>query len=167
MIIAAFSGVGKTTFAKLYPDKVIDFCCMPYKYERNDIKVFSEADKADPDMDFIFGWEKDYVEAIKQNMSKDKILLIPSDFRVLSLLRKDSIPYLLCYPEREAKEEYHRRFIERGNSENFIDIFIGGWDNFIDSLEGDPYGKHIVLDSDQFLSDVINVDAHLTDEIKK
>jgi hypothetical protein len=140
---------------------------MPYKYERNETKRFSEADKADPNLDFIFGWEKNYVEAIKRNMSDDKILLIPLDFRVLSLLRKDSIPYLLCYPEREAKEEYHKRFIERGNSENFIDIFIGRWDNFLDSLESDSYGKHIVLDSDLFLSDVINVNALLKDEINE
>jgi len=110
---------------------------------------------------FIFGWQKNYVKAIKQNMSNNKILLIPSDFLVLSLLKKEGIPYILCYPKRDAKEVYHKHFLNRGNSENFIDIFIGGWDKFIDALENDCYGRHIVLEAQQFLSDVINVDALL------
>ena len=115
------------------------------------------ADKANHDLDFIYGWEKSYVKAIKQNMTDDKILLIPSDYKVLSLLEIESIPYILCYPKRDAKEIYHKRFIERGNSEGFIDIFIGGWDLFIDALEEASYGTRIVLEQNQFLSDVINV----------
>ena len=31
-IIAAFAGTGKTTLAMRYPDLVIDFVAMPYKY---------------------------------------------------------------------------------------------------------------------------------------
>ena len=31
-IIAAFAGTGKTKLAAMYPDLVVDFVCMPYKY---------------------------------------------------------------------------------------------------------------------------------------
>jgi len=158
MIIAAFTGAGKTTLSKLYPQTVIDFTCMSYKYYLDEDKEPTETCKADPNLDFRFGWEKDYVQAIKQHMSDYRILLIPSDRLVLLLLEKEGIMYTLCYPKREAKEEYHKRFIERGNSNHFIDIFIGRWDYFMDTLESDSYGKHIVLDSDQFLSDVIDVE---------
>jgi len=163
MIIAAFAGVGKTKLAELYPQKVVDFCCMPYKYVLDEDEPFTEENKANLSLEFIFGWQKNYVKAIKQNMSNDKILLIPSDFIVLALLKKEGIPYILCYPKRDAKEVYHKRFLNRGNSENFIDIFIGGWDKFMDALENDCYGRHIVLEPNQFLSDVINVDALLAD----
>ena len=52
MIIAAFSGTGKTTLASLYPQTVIDFTCMPYKYHLDDDKEADyEACKANPDHD--------------------------------------------------------------------------------------------------------------------
>ena len=53
MIIAGFSGIGKTTLAKLYPYKVIDFVCMPYKYNLGENEVLTEADKANHDLDFL------------------------------------------------------------------------------------------------------------------
>jgi len=162
MIIAGFSGIGKTILATLYPQSVIDFVCMLYKYKVDENEVFTEASKASLDYEFIFGWEVNYVKAIKQNMSDDKILLIPSDFRVLSLLENEDIQYILCYPKREAKETYHKRFIERGNTQYFLDIFIGRWDEFMDNLEDDSYGRRIVLEPDQFLSDVIDVNELLT-----
>jgi len=135
---------------------------MPYKYNLDENDVLTEADKASLCLEFIFGWEKSYVEAIKQNISEDKILLIPSDYKVLKLLEKEGIQYMLCYPQRRAKRIYEKRFIKRGNSENFIEIFIGGWDQFMDTLEEDSYGKHIVLKPNQFLSDVIDVDKLLS-----
>jgi len=161
MIIAGFSGIGKTTLAALYPQSVVDFVCMPYEYKVDENEVFTEASKASFDYEFIFGWEENYVKAIKQNMSNDKILLIPSDFRVLSLFKKEAIQYIICYPKREAKKTYHKRFIERRNTQYFIDIFIGRWNDFMDNLEADSYGRHIILEPDQFLSDVINVNELL------
>jgi hypothetical protein len=166
MIIAAFAGTGKTTLANLYPRIVIDFCCMPYKYHIDKDNEFTEANKASFDFDFHEEWPYNYVKAIKQNISGNKVLLIPSDRYVLSLLEKDRINYTLCYPQRNAKEIYYKRFIDRGNSENFINIFISKWDNFMDILEADSYGKHIVLEPDQFLSDVIDIYALLEQEKK-
>ena len=137
---------------------------MPYKYHLDDDKEADyEACKANPDHDLQDDWPENYIDAIKQNLSRNKILLIPSDWRVLALLKNEGIQYTLCYPKRDAKEIYHNRFITRGNTEVFIDIFIGGWDGFINSLESDRYGHHIVLESDQYLSDVIDVKAYLAE----
>jgi len=157
MIIAAFAGTGKTTLASLYPQKVVDFICMPYKYYLDKNEVDDEACKANSDYVLHNDWPYNYVQAIKQNLDNDKILLIPPDIYVLLLLRGEGLPYTICYPEKEAKEIYRNRFIARGNTEEFIDIFIGGWDKFIDSLENDRYGKHIILEADQYLSDVVEV----------
>jgi hypothetical protein len=63
----------------------------------------------------------------------------------------------LAYPQRDAKGVYHKRFIDRGNSEVFINIFIGNWDCFFDMLEKDPCDMHIVLQPQQFLSDAIDL----------
>jgi hypothetical protein len=153
-VIAAYAGTGKTTAAKLYPDAVIDFVCMPYKYVLDDdTGPIGEEDKANHGYDMQYDWPRNYVEAIKEAISGEKYLLIPTDLYVLALLRQENIPYWLVFPQRSSKEAYRKRFLDRGNTDIFIDIFIGGWDNFIFAFEQDDYGRHIVLEPHQFLSD--------------
>jgi hypothetical protein len=158
MIIAAYAGTGKTTLSRLCPETVVDFVCMPYKYVLDPISdgMDSESCKADPDNVMRDDWPLNYIEAIQAALEDQKLLLIPTDLHVLWLLRQEEIPYCLCYPQRSAKEIYRRRFMDRGNTEQFIDVFIGGWDGYITAFERDAYGKHIVLRDDQFLSDVLN-----------
>ena len=153
MIIAAYAGTGKTTLANNRPHEFTDFVCMPYKYEL-DSEDSGEAGKANTDNVMRDEWPYNYVAVIEENMNGEKHLLIPTDPHVLMLLQAKNIPYILCYPKRESKEEYRRRFISRGNTQDFIDIFIGRWDNFIDSFEQDDYGKHLILEPDAYLVDV-------------
>jgi hypothetical protein len=155
MIIAGYSGIGKTTTAKLRPQEVVDFVCMPYKYYLDKDKLIDESCKANPDYVMRREWPFNYISAIKSAFDDSKVLLIPSDIFVLNLLSCEEIPYFLCYPERSAKEVYRKRFLERGNKKEFIDIFIGRWNEFITSFEEDEFGSRIVLRSDQYLDDVI------------
>lgn len=163
MIIAAFAGTGKTTFASMYPDKVIDFVLMPYKYYLDPDKDEGEAGKANFDNEMQLEWPYNYVEAIKTTLDEmdagdeKKIILIPSDSCVLSLLREKGIEYSLCYPQRDAKEIYRQRYIDRGNTEDFLSIFIDRFDRFMDALESDPCGHHIVLQPEQYISDKVAV----------
>ena len=157
MIIAAYAGTGKTYFASLYPQKVIDLVCMPYKYIINSNNIFDESSKANIDDVLNPNWPLNYLLAIKNNLQSDKIILIPPDYFILMLLKSENMQYYICYPQRNIKEQYLKRYIDRGNNANFIDIFIGRWDEFIDSYEKDSFGKHIVLQANQFLSDVIEV----------
>jgi len=159
LIIAAHAGCGKTTLAAMHPDKVIDFVAMPYKYYLDDDfdEGKSEGAKANFDNVMREDWPWNYVRAIKEVLGDGKVIVIPSDFRVLLLLGGEGIPYTLCYPAREAKEVYRQRYFDRGNSEEFLDIFIGGWDNFLDLLESDPSSNHVVMQPHQFLADVIEI----------
>jgi len=82
----------------------------------------------------------------------------PPDSSVLMFLELDQVPYFLCYPHRNVKPVYQKRYIERGNSNNFLDIFIGRWDAFMYALESNNCAaKHIVLDPQQYLSDVVEI----------
>ena len=160
MIIAAYSGVGKSTFASMHPSNVVDFVCMPYKYfldteGKNNNEL--ESCKANPDNAMRPDWPYNYILAIKKILDRFKIILIPSDSRVLNLLRAENIPYILVYPQRDAKYDYLKRFIGRGNTDIFISIFIGYWDNFLDALENDPCERRITLQPHQFLADVIDI----------
>ena len=154
MIIAAYAGTGKTTLAEKYPQAVVDFVCMPYKYILKE-GISDESSKADPNNVMQYEWPYNYIDAIKSALPGGKILLIPSDWLVLRLLEQNKFHYTLCYPVRSAKEIYHQRYLNRGNSIDFINIFIGQWDRFMDLLEQDNYGQHIVLKAHQFLGDAV------------
>jgi hypothetical protein len=155
MIVAAHAGTGKTTLASMFPDQVTDLVCMPYKYYLPENGEDTESVKADPDLTMREEWPLNYVSAIKEALEGGKILLIPPAWNVLIRLEMERIPYILCYPRRDAKEVYRQRYITRGNSEAFLSIFIDGWDKFMDTMEADTYGRHIVLEPHEFLGDVL------------
>ena len=156
MIISAYAGTGKTMLAAKYPEKFIDFVSMPYKYYLKSDCSNHEACKGNFDNIMQEDWPYNYIKAIKDVLTNDNFLLIPSDIRVLSVLQQEDIPYILCYPNRDAKEVYRKRYLDRGNTESFIEIFIDGWDRFLDHFEKDNYGKHVILQSQEFLSDVVD-----------
>lgn len=157
-IIAAHAGTGKTILAINYPDNFVDFVCMPYKYYLPDEEpVEREASKADWSLDMREDWPENYVRAIAQELTQhDKFLLIPPAMNVLSSLAKMGIKYFLVYPRRDAKDEYHERYINRGNNEEFMCIFVDGWDRFINSFETDVHGVHIILEHGKYLSDALS-----------
>jgi len=155
-IVSAFAGVGKTTLAAKHPSAFNDLTLGAYKYViESEVSADSERAKACPDTEMNLDWPNNYIAAIKEVLKSEKTILIPSDRLVLMLLQFEEVPYYLCYPQRKLKEEYQKRYIARGNSDHFLEVFIGGWDLFMDSLESDSYGKHIVLKEGQFLSDIV------------
>jgi len=167
-IIAAHAGTGKTTLAKMHPERHVDFVAMPYKYylSNGDIED-AEHRKADFSLEMQKEWPQNYIDAILHELEQhDKILLIPSTGNVLQSLAAAGIAYFLCYPRRELKEEYCKRYELRGNSEDFLFVFIDGWDGFMDSLEADRHGEHIVLEEDAYLSDVFCEKGLYADNIK-
>jgi len=158
LIIAAHSGTGKSTLCKMYPNLFTDFTCAKYKYiVPNDfISTDDESLKASFLHEFRLHWQYDYVGAIMRSLGR-KILVIPSERKVLELLEFEGIRYTLCYPERLAKDIYRQRYIDRGNNENFLEVFVDDWDRWIDCLEDTPADTRIVMQPQQYLSDVINI----------
>ena len=160
-IVAAHAGTGKTTLAKQRPDIFVDFVSMPYKYHVPDNYTAEESEscKADPDYELNMDWPENYVEAIMSELgNSEKMLLVPPDWRLLWMLEREEIQYILCYPENteEAKTTYRERYLSRGNTEHFLEIFIDGWDQFMVSLETNKYARHIVLKPHQFLTDIVD-----------
>jgi len=161
MIVAAFAGTGKTYFASHHPDIAVDLVITPYKYILDPEVTYDESSKASHNSEMNPEWPFNYVEAIRKCPS-DKITLIPSDWRVLRKLEKEKIPYYLCYPKKKAKKVYRKRYIKRGNPQEFLSIFIDGWKSFMDILRKDTYGKHIILRPKQYLNDVLDIKAILS-----
>ena len=159
-IVAAHAGTGKTTLAKLYPDRFVDFVSMPFKYDLPEEfdENENESSKADPNHELNISWPYNYFDAIKTEInSSDKILLVPPDQRLMWMFRSEDIPFVLCYPENTtaAKAAYRERYTKRGNTDRFLEIFIDGWDGFMKTLTAETFPRHIILKPHQYLTDIV------------
>ncbi len=164
MIVAAYAGTGKSEFCKRYPSEAIDLICMPYKYI-NFYEVANElSDEEDikANMDLVLrpNWENDYYDELKRlnNKYPEKLIIIPTIKSIMSRLKEDDIPYTVVYPNRDCKEEYRQRYINRGNNQSFLDVFIEGWDVMLDGLDC-LGGVVIEIEEGQYLTDVIQPKA--------
>ena len=181
MIYAAYAGTGKSYFCQENPE-AIDLICMPFKYTNlSEVSGNMESDregeqiKANPKLTLRNYWVLYYYWAIKYLLyyCPEIPLVIPTIDLILDFLEADQIPYTLIYPEKNLKDEYEKRYKNRGNTEEFLDIFIGQWEFRIEELEqrNSPLTKHIVLQEGQYLSDVISCvdgcDVYKNQQIEK
>jgi hypothetical protein len=56
--------------------------------------------------------------------------------------------------QRIRQRRIQKKIAQRGNTEEFIDIFIGRWYNFMISLRHDAYGAQIIMSEEEYLLDV-------------
>ena len=132
MIYAAFCGTGKSYLANTFPNDYIEFEC--WKYQGSD-------------------FPNNYIREI---ISKDaKYIFISTNPIVLKELNKLGYEIQLCYPKNELKEEYFKRYVERGSSSDFLEMLDANWDKWLDELKNETYCNHIVLDKNEYLSKYI------------
>lgn len=159
MIFACYAGCGKTTAAKMMDD-VLDLELVPYKYkfpDDYDAEQYSEADKAICQYDMNWNYSTDYVDAVEKYMKEYKHILIPTDLRVIDELKDRGIDFITILPDyRQAdmKEHYEKRYRDRGNGEEFVDIFIGMWDMWMKNI-CEVSTRMEYLDREQYVADVI------------
>lgn len=160
MIIAAYAGTGKSTFAAQTEDTV-DLPIMPYRWilppidkppakleelEREKGAIFRLADPRFP---------LNYLAEILKAERAHKFVLIPTNGEVILRLQEDyGRNVLLCYPEDACREEYRKRFLSRGNSDCFLTLFIDGWNRVLDPLRENGRGVHIVMGPGTYLADL-------------
>ena len=90
MIIAGYSGIGKTYYAD-HTEGVLDFHIVPYKYrflEGYDPSTYTEADKARNDLEFDPDYPTLYCHDLIKYKDEYEHVVIPSDPRVLALTQK-------------------------------------------------------------------------------
>lgn len=153
------SGCGKT-FASQQRNDVLDFAIGEYKYLhplKFSTLLESEQVKA-CDGELNPEWPWNYIDAVMQAYGEKRYryIFVPVITRLADVLRMNEIPYTLVYPDLSLKREYKKRYIERGNNEGFLEVFIGHWEywNTIFKVMMCP-DKRIVLQSGQYLTDVL------------
>ena len=142
VVCAAFPGTGKSYYchngdwSQYVPE---GFCC------DSDSSKFDKSN-----------FPQNYMEHIKQRIAdKYARIFVSSHKEIRDSLVSNGINFVLIYPDKSLKQEYISRYKKRGNSEQFITLLENNWDNWIDDCEAQKGCKHIVLNSGQFVSNVV------------
>lgn len=133
-LYAAFCGTGKTHVCNKTNIKAIEIEFWKYKEKR---------------------LEKQYIEDIKNNIEKQEYIFISTEPDGLKLLYREGFDITLIYPNNKLRNEYLDRYIERDSPYDFIGTYMKHWDIWINELKKQNYCSHIVLESGQYLQDVI------------
>lgn len=134
VIISGFPGIGKTHFSQNSNLSVSD----------SDSSHFPKK-----------GFPENYIEHIKSWREHTDYILVSSHKEVREALQKEGIHFKLVYPSRDQKQDYIKRYKERGSSDAFIKLIDMNFDNWINEMAVQRFGEHVILKKGQYLSDVI------------
>jgi len=157
MIIAAYAGTGKSTLASK-AENIKEIFSMPYSWilpkQGGDRQTKDEVEKGamyhvhDPRYPYNF-----VLEVLKAEKEYGCVI-IPSVDRVIKILQEEyGRMVVVCYPEDGLEEEYRQRYIERGNTKEFLKLFVEDMYSFIEPLKENTEAHHIVLHSGEYLLD--------------
>lgn len=153
IVIAGFGGVGKTELAKKYKN-VIDLESIFWKWQYNERHMNIEEYKSGNDRIPNPNFPQNYIEAIKENQKKYDIVLIAYSTIICRAVKENNVSFLLCYPDKEAKDIYIERYRKRGNNECFINKNIESFEEAVDILEKRVESK-IVLHGNEVLEEYL------------
>lgn len=134
-LISAFPGTGKTRYFNNNTD------CLD-----SDSSKFDKAN-----------FPNNYIKHIKDNIGKVSYIFISSHKEVREALEKNSLYFTLIYPDISLKREYLERYKQRGSPESFISLLDKNWDIWINQLLKQENCGHIILRSNQFISDILEI----------
>lgn len=134
LIVSGFPGIGKSTVAQNSSLRVQD----------------SDSSKFPKD-----GFPANYIEHIQATYHSHDITLVSSQQLVREALVAAHLDFWLVYPKADLKHAYLRRYARRLSPPNFIKMMDENWDSFIESCEAQTGAKHIRLESQQYLENVI------------
>ena len=127
IIISGFPGVGKSFLGK-NNDDFIDL----------DSSRYAGEDK----------WQR-YKERIEDALGIYKYIFVSSHQETRDILKELGLKYYVVYPDKNLKEEYLKRYKERGSKEDFIDLMDKSFESFVDSIENNsPNGVKVKLTKD-------------------
>jgi adenylate kinase family enzyme len=128
MIIMGFPGVGKTTFAKKYPDLAIDLESSNFCYTKESLQKLrakglnNENIKGNPNRVKVKNWRKLYLKSIEENLKKYKFIFTSQDSSFIEHFKNENI--LIILPQPQDIEIYKNRYENRGNTPEWIDSVL-------------------------------------------
>ena len=151
IIIAGFSGIGKTTVGKKY-ENVIDLDASQYVYDEKDLlnidieKRKGEYRKPNPN------WPGNYIDAIKTAMNSYDVILVWDREDIIEEYIKNKFNFVVCYPSKNDLDNYVQRYKNRGNQEKYIKMKLSQYNNRIKLYDKLNLEK-IILDNNETIED--------------
>lgn len=153
LIIAGFSGIGKTTLGKKYKN-VIDLDSAEYAYDDTDISYLSLEQRKGMSRKKNKNWPENYIKAINEAKEKYDYVLVWDRLDIINEYIKNNIDFILCYPSYSSLDIYKQRYKDRGNSNVYIEKKIKEYDEkmkFFNKLNVEK----IVLDGNDTLENYL------------
>jgi hypothetical protein len=114
MLVAGFPGTGKSSY-----------CYRDADYMPQGFATDSDSSKFDK-----ANFPQNYIEHIKEKISEGYArIFISSHKEVRDALVENGLEFTLVYPKKELKEEYLKRYKERGSPDGFINLISNNWDS--------------------------------------
>jgi hypothetical protein len=103
-------------------------------------------------------WPKDYLDHIidLKDSQRYEIIFVSCHKEVREALYEENIPYVLVYPSLKSLEAYSSRYLERGNSNEFIELLKKNWADWVNGCREEEnvlFKKE--LWSDEFLGNKV------------
>lgn len=135
LVISAFPGCGKShLFRNKGERKILD----------SDSSTFDKSK-----------FPENYIDHIKSNLGKVDIILVSSHKVVRDALVDKGIDFTLVYPNRDIKDEYIQRYIDRGNDDKFVELLRNNWNTWMNELDSQNGCRKEELKEGEYLSDII------------
>jgi len=130
-IISAFPGTGKSYYHKNHHETTLD----------SDSSLFSWTTEfglkvRHPD------FPANYIQHIKENIGKYEFIFVSSHKEVRDALLDSCIFFYLVYPDECRKEDFLKRFRDRGSPESFVSLLSDNWEKWIKECDFCKYGCH-------------------------
>jgi len=136
-VISGFPGVGKTNayeILKARGVKVLD----------SDSSTFDKTH-----------FPENYLDHIETKLAEGYTLFVSTHDTVRKGLEERGIRHIIVYPREAMKDEYMRRYQERGSPEGFLSLMNEKWDDFLASCQQSRADLHIKLGPNRYLSDIL------------
>ncbi|MEG0873589.1 MAG: serine hydrolase domain-containing protein [Clostridia bacterium] len=156
IIISGFPGIGKSKLYKEqgnYREKILEL----------DSKAFSRLKNGDKNKNFVH----QYLKKIKSNIGKVDVIIISQGQEVRQALDESNISYILVYPDKSLKNEYIKRYIAQGRTEEFVKRVSRDFEDWVKEIENYS-GVKFKLNENEHLKDILLVKniLHLKDECR-
>lgn len=153
LVIAGFSGIGKTELAKKY-NNVIDLDSADYAYDNSallHLPLEARKGKKRPSNPM---WPDNYISVIKESLVKYDLVLVWDREDIIEEYFNNGINFVLCFPDKSDLDNYISRYRKRGNSEEYIKMKLEQYDfkmPFFERLNVDK----IILKDNETLEDYL------------
>ena len=140
LIIAAFPGTGKSYCVTNESDKfdgILDSDSSNFSW----VKDSNGNNTSERNPDF----PNNYIKHIKENIGKVEVIFVSSHKEVREALEREGIEYILVYPNVFQKDDYIKRYKNRGSSDKFIRLLEANWDEWINECRTEEYPVRIEL----------------------